>query len=211
MIKNLAFDFDWTLWTAKNLSVITLSHIYKKLFDIEAPLNSFKILTWLSVKEKLIKLNPDNRELLYEEWNKFYLANYSSYIHIYEGIVDLVKTLYENNINLYILSNKKVEYINIGLEKYDILKYFNKIYGSDNVEYKKPSKEIIDYMIKDNNISSEIMLVGDSLVDYNTCINGNINFWLANWCGKDLSHIISLNPNYIFTSPLDILNIYNYK
>lgn len=206
MIKNIAFDFDGTLWTAKNLSIITLETIYRTLFNKVAPIEEFKKLTWLTVKEKLHHLDSMNGDILYNEWVNFYGENFLDYIETYDGLVEMIKTLHTKGIRLSVVSNKRVELITIWLEKFGILEYFEGIYWAQNLPQPKPSEEVVPFVLNQNNgKKEEFMLIWDSLIDYETCKNAGVKFGLANWCGKDLQVIIDLNPDYIFDTPTDIL------
>ncbi len=208
-IKHVAFDFDRTIWTTKDLSIVTLKAIYRKLFNKRAPIIKFNKLMGLAVKDKLYHLDNINWTLLYEEWKDFYWKNYCNYLETYEGLVETVKMLHGKNINLYILSNKIVELINVWLKELNILQYFKKIYWLDNLPQTKPSEQVIPYVLNQINCKKEeFMLIWDSLIDYKTYENTWVKFGLANWCGKDSKNVINLKPDYVFNKPTDILNIF---
>ena len=60
-------------------------------------------------------------------------------------------------------------------KKLGIYKYFHKIYGSDTLSYKKPSKKYLKEIIKNYNIKkSKILIFGDSEVDYKLSSHYNL-------------------------------------
>lgn len=103
----------------------------------------------------------------------------------YDGTLDLLKYLDDNNILYSIITNKDQELatktvINSKLKTFD----FKDIIGLDinNREISKPNPYNVNKLIqKINSKERRSCLVGDMLVDYNTAKNSSVDFIYTNW------------------------------
>lgn len=177
-MKYLLFDADETIWHFKATEKIGLSAVYKKygLPDTEETTAEYMVgnlSCWSDYEKGLINLN----ELEVLRWKLFFSRigkNYSAEeaasffgdvlshngILLYgakeflESISSYDKALVTNGISRI----QRARIKDTGLDK-----YFNKIFISDEIGYRKPQKELFDYVLKDINKNKEdCIMIGDS-------------------------------------------------
>ena len=144
-------------------------------------------LTTLPTKVFFKSLNITEKQL--KEINKEWEITYSKYkIDCFKGIKEAVKELYENNYILAIITSRTMsefEELNKILE--EVKNCFQLIVTSDLVENPKPSKDSMDYLIKEINCTEkDIIYIGDSLIDEEFAKNSNCTFIPAVWENKEL-------------------------
>lgn len=85
---------------------------------------------------------------------------------IFPGVVDLLSFLNCHGCKMYLLTNSMFSGYSIReyLKLLEIDQYFNRIYSSSDIGFRKPRKETFDYVLHDLHIEnpSEIYYIGDS-------------------------------------------------
>ncbi|MFA6269015.1 MAG: HAD-IA family hydrolase, partial [archaeon] len=174
MIQNIIFDFDDTLFCTNELGKKTLKLLCKKM---KLPFDEKKYSTMkgLSRKDRLKKLFPNQYKYMWKKWDLEYKKAFKKEVKpIDKDTIPTLKTL-SKKYTLFIFSTKQDFLIKIALRKYNILRLFKQIVGSENVKNKKPHKEGFNKILKQNQIDkNEIILVGDSQIDIKTAQNCNI-------------------------------------
>lgn len=100
-----------------------------------------------------------------DEYRKNYINGDLYNATVYDGVVDLLKSLKNQGYNLGIASYKRQDTLDKILSHFGLDKYFQKIYGADS-ENKLTKKDILEKCINDLNAQpSETVFVGDSLSD----------------------------------------------
>ena len=131
------------------------------------------------------------------------------WINVFEGIIDLLEYLKQNEYPISILSNKAYDMIMYGLELTNIAHYFDVVIGYEQMPQHKPHPagiEVIKDFYKTNN-NDNIYLIGDTLIDINTAINANINSVGVTWCITKKEDFIKGNAKYIINKPSELIKI----
>lgn len=185
--KHILFDLDHTLWDFEKNSKETLIelfqsyelsslgsftceqfcdtfqlvnnqlwHLYNKgEYDQEKLRNErFKlILTQLGVKEVLVPVGIADE----------YLRLCPTKPHIFPYALDVLKYLQDHYI-LHILTNGFSDVQAVKLKSAGLTDFFVEVVTSDTIGYKKPSREIFEYLLKKIGAhSSECIMIGDNL------------------------------------------------
>jgi len=195
-ITDIFFDLDHTLWDFEKNSELTFKKIFN-LLNIKISLNNF-LRIYSPINHKFWKLYRENKisrdKLRYErlkstflklnfkidddqivEISEMYLKYLSGFSFLNEGSYDLLGFL-NKKYSLHILSNgfedvQKQKIKNSGLDK-----YFQNIFTSEGVGYKKPNPEIFNYVLKKVNKKPwSSLMIGDSK---EADIIGALNFGL---------------------------------
>lgn len=94
---------------------------------------------------------------------------------MFEGIDDLVKALAKKGIKLAILSNNKRSSIIENLNKWNLLKYFEQIFGFNEVTKVKPNPEGLLKILESEKIKpEEALFIGDMVTDIQAGHNAEI-------------------------------------
>jgi len=83
---------------------------------------------------------------------------------VYDGIPEVLEKLKELGKKLYLATSKPEIYVPRILEHFDLAKYFEFVGASDIEETRSQKYQVIDYVIKSNNLENEkenIVMIGD--------------------------------------------------
>ena len=209
--KYIIFDCDGTLLNTYPLIMESFKRTFKNYLPdyllTEDELNSFfgpsLRLTFLryfdeSMVDDVIKYYRKINRSLMPEW-----------INVFEGIIDLLEYLKQNQYPISILSNKAYDMIMYGLELTNIAHYFDVVIGYEQMPQHKPHPagiEVIKDFYKTSN-NDNIYLIGDTLIDINTATNANINSVGVTWCITKKEDFIKGNAKYIINKPSELIKI----
>ena len=114
------------------------------------------------------------------DWNGTLVYNdKDNLIKLLPNAMKVIRKLNELGIFISIVSNTYQKFLDKTVKRYQMKKYLLNVIGTKGeVEYKKPSKEVIDYALigsdlKDINTDS-VWMVGNSMQDVETAYNSNI-------------------------------------
>lgn len=118
--------------------------------------------------------------------------------NLVEGCLKVLNFFSSKNYNLYIMTNGFPEVQYIKLQSSGIIDYFNNIFISDNIGYRKPDIEMYKYCeIATNAKPEECLMVGDQ---FETDIKGAENAgWNSVWLNR------SENKRYTFSNTIQKL------
>ena len=124
---------------------IDIKNVFKKLFE-----------------DKLV--SPS--EILVNDAEIMFRASSLKYIKLYPRALKTLQELQKRGKKLYLLSNAQADFTIPELKYLEIYNIFDKIYISSECGYKKPSKEFMDKLIKEEKINIErSIMIGNSLED----------------------------------------------
>ena len=205
MIKGILFDLDgtlvYTLIDLNNAINYALENNGLKTISIDKT----KEFIGSGIKNLVLKAIDNKIEIfneVYHDFKKYYHNNINNNSTPYNGVVELLKSLKENNIKIAVVSNKYQE----GVEKICIplfSEYSNVFIGArDNINI-KPSSDMVNLALNKLNLNNnECLFVGDSNVDIMTAKNSNMKSIGVLWGYKDVS-----NATYKVNTPNEILDI----
>ena len=205
MIKGILFDLDgtlvYTLIDLNNAINYALENNGLKTISIDKT----KEFIGSGIKNLVLKAIDNKKEIfneVYHDFKKFYHNNINNNSTPYNGVIELLKSLKENNIKIAVVSNKYQE----GVEKICIplfSEYSNVFIGArDNINI-KPSTDMVNLALNKLNLNNnECLFVGDSNVDIMTAKNSNMKSIGVLWGYKDVS-----NATYKVNTPNEILDI----
>lgn len=185
--KSIFFDLDHTLWDFETNSRETLIELHGQYqledHGINLPefLSTFKKINaglWNlydtgQIKQDVIRLQRFHR--IFQEFNvdKYDLSVQFSTDYVgkspkKKNLLPHAKEVldYLNpNYPMHIITNGFSEIQSTKLSSSEILPYFQSIVTSELAGHKKPSKEIFEYALKQNNLQPhEVVMVGDNLI-----------------------------------------------
>lgn len=177
MIRFIAFDIDGVLFDSSNFIEQAYSEAINLFCDENPSLSLTKPKksdivfligkTYKEIVSSLFPLLPNEyhdkfRQILLDILNKK-IRNFEG--KIIENSVDIIKSLYENSYILGTASNGSSIYGNAVLETYDLKKYFNEVLYVDFINFNSKKDILAFYLQKYSLNPSELLMVGDRLVD----------------------------------------------
>lgn len=193
-IRAIIFDFDGTLFHTNLLGERTLKKVCETL-NLPDVQYEFRQLSGIPHIEKIRRLFPGNHQAI-DLWKKLYYDTFFDEIKPYDGIKEILYELKRNSLKLCIYSTRKEEEITCVLKKFNFL-FFDGIAGLGGQFKPKPDPEAIFYYLKLFNLGKkELLLIGDSNVDYEAAINSGILFGFATWGTKSLDKIETFHVKF---------------
>ena len=210
--KHVFFDFDGTL--ADTISGITFAcNKVSEIYKVDKTFSDELVTTFIGEGSKKLFLRAfDYEELdetnakMYEDFMYYYLNFQVDHLRLYDNVIEVLKTLQNSNISLYIYSNKPhdilLECVKATLN--DIK--FKLVLGNRTEDKPKPHPESISLYMKDNNINKEESIyIGDSLVDLRFAQNLGIDSLILTHGYWNSGNIDEESPTYIAKNMKDIL------
>jgi phosphoglycolate phosphatase len=110
---------------------------------------------------------------------EYFLAYYGEHkldhTRAYPGIPEALEQLHADGVRMAVLTNKPVRVSGAIIDGLGLSKYFDRIYGGNSFDQKKPDRVGVDTLLAELGISPErTMVVGDSSVDVRTARNAGV-------------------------------------
>ena len=182
-INNIFWDLDHTLWDFDRNSDLTFLKILNEnnikvdislFLKVYHPINRkywelYRLNKVSKAHLRFYRLSDTFKELCVEisdnQVNKLSI-DYINHLSDFNYLIPNALTILEKfnlNYNMHIITNGFKEVQNKKLEKSGLLKYFKTITISENVGFKKPSKEIFLHAItKANAVIENSVMIGDN-------------------------------------------------
>ena len=124
----------------------------------------------------------------------------------YDGIIELMQTLKEEGHTLAVASNK-YQAATEKIVAHFFPGVFDVVLGERENVARKPDPQIVWDIIESLEDASEMLYVGDSLVDAETAKAAKIPFVACTWGFCTEEQLASANPDYMVQHPIEILTI----
>lgn len=207
MYKNFLFDIDGTIVDTEKQIINALQKVLKEELNIDKKYEELLFVLGTPGNNSLKELNiPDNifDDILYKWSNNIGLA--INEMEIFSGIEDIIKDLYNKNLNLGVVTSKNSEELKNEFTPFNLNKYFKTIVTASDTKLHKPNPDPILKAMENLNITKEnTIYIGDSIYDMMSAKSAGISFGLAIW-GAPTSEGLN-NVDYYFNNPKDILNL----
>ena len=166
-IEAVLFDWDGTLLDSKPLIDESFYYVFQKYFpDHELTVEELDTFFGPSLEETFSKFTHD-KELIKELiscYREFNIANHDEMVKLFPGVKDVVKYLHKHNIKLGVVSSKRRDVLEQGINLFNLGQYFDVIISGDDVTKTKPDPEGI-LKAKEALGLSKVLYVGDSVGD----------------------------------------------
>ncbi len=187
MIKNIIFDFDGVLTNSEGLGRKVLAELIKNenlSGEVEIDkstgrllYNGKQITPGTNMHDIFKLIFPDKSEEYFSKWYNLFEKEYHNQVVTIENVEKTVPLLFNKKINLFIVSTKYASLIKIGLDKFDLTKYFKFVIGRETVDPPKPSSAPFDFLADKFKIKKEdTIYVGDTITDEKFAINTDLKF-----------------------------------
>lgn len=214
MIKAVIFDLDGTLLNtiddltdSTNFALSNFNYPRKSIMEIK----NFVGNGVEKLIERAIPMGKENKN--FNACLKLFTIHYSqnncNKTCPYNGILDLLTQLNQNNIKIGILSNKYDNAVKNLCKKY-FSKTFDIAQGETDKIKRKPCADGVLNIISEFNLKkNEVIFVGDSEVDIQTAKNAGIDCLSVLWGFKDKDFLIKNNAIHLISKPSEILDYIN--
>lgn len=165
MVKAVLFDLDGTILDTNELIIESFTYTFEKL-NRDIPTRNDIILFFGEPLNKTMGRFFENVDEAISIYRGYNLAHHDERIILYKNTEQMLKTLKNMGIEMYIVTSKNMSTAERGLKYFGINEYFKGIVASDTVKNHKPHPEPVLKACKSLNVNpSEAIMVGDSIYD----------------------------------------------
>ncbi|XFA98419.1 HAD-IA family hydrolase [Candidatus Izemoplasma sp. B36] len=208
-IDTVLFDLDGTLVDSNELIIKSFYETMKKyLPNREFSRKELIEMIGPPLKETFLVASSDPKVILemINYYRKVYVDLEFDYIELYPNVIETLKKLADNGVQLGIVTTKFKESAMPSIKHYGLDKYITSYCFLDNVTEHKPHPEPIFYALKQFKNYKNVLMVGDNSSDILAGKNASALTCGVAWSiKKDL--IKGLNPDYWIMDYLDLLDI----
>ena len=206
-MKNLLiFDFDGTILDSAPIIKRILNTLRAELNLL--PLKVEDIYPWISkggltMITNCLCMSEEKAKDLLIEFRKIYLTMKTSECLLYEGVVEFLKFAKLNRFELAICSNKPEALLINALKDTNLESFFSAVVGDTNKTMAKPSPDrVFKILEKLGSNKKNAIMIGDSIIDYQTCYNADVDFIFFKGGYNDGMQTKNINHSFSYFSEL---------
>lgn len=130
-----------------------------------------------------------------------------SEMYLFDGILDILEYLKENNIEYSIITNSPSNYCGKVINHFNLKPQF--IISYHDVKKRKPNSEPMSLAMEKfhSTSTSEFLNIGDNKNDIIAAKNIGIKSIGVCWGIKDITNLAASNPDFLIKSPNEIIKI----
>lgn len=206
MDKAIIFDLDGTILYTDELIKRTFIKVFEK-YKPGYTLSEDELLSFLgpSLKETFSKYFPDEmfNELLsyYHGYNH---SHHEDFVYVYPTVIETLEYLKAKGYRMAIVTTKLKVAANVGLDIFDLHKYFDVVIGLDDVKVTKPDPEGILKAMELLKVSKAVY-VGDNITDVLAGKNAGVETIAVKWSPKGYQHLLELEPDLMIDEMKEII------
>ncbi|RND00947.1 pyrophosphatase PpaX [Lysinibacillus halotolerans] len=207
-MKALLFDFDGTLLDTNELIIQTFMHVLEERFPGQYSPKDCINFIGPSLKETFEQLTPNEVEEMIEKYRQWNEAHHDELVKEFEGVVPTLEQLKEQGIRLAIVSTKRKDTIEKGLNIMGAKHLFEFWIGTDDVKRVKPDPEPVLLAIDKLGVSKkDVIMIGDNYHDIEAGKNAGVKTAGVAWSLKGEQFLQQFNPDYMLQHMSDLLTI----
>ena len=181
MHNTVLFDLDGTLIDQFVAIHKSVNYTQRKLGIPESSFQSVKQAVGGSIRLTLDRLF-DNHSL--EETLPLFKVHFESImmedVYILPGVESFLSQLYNQSINMGVLTNKIGTHARATIDFLKLDSYFQYVLGAEDIGLKKPNPAFTDHILKLMDASRDTTcIIGDSPFDYQTGVEASIPVYLV--------------------------------
>lgn len=210
-IDTVLFDFDGTVMNTNDVIINSWQHTFRTLKDREEDVD--KIIRTFGEPLELTMQNlfpevPLKKAL--ETYRSYHYDNFGELIHVFPGMKELIAELKGRGYKLGLVTSRLKATTLQGLEKYELLPYFDTVVTADDTDKHKPDPEPVYIALKKLQSAPEnSIMLGDTMFDILCAKNAGVTSVLVGWAvavtEKDKTG--PNKPDYIIEKAEDLLKI----
>ena len=179
-IQTIIFDFDYTLVDSARGTIDGVNYAFEKMGLPTASDAAVRRAIGLSLPDILTRLAGDTYTKHVDEFTRLFLQRADETMvalaEFYAEVPQTVKALQGLGIHLAIVSQKWRGYIQLILEKENLLEAFEVIVGGRDAPYKPDPEGLLSAVAQTGSIPENCLYVGDSVTDAETARRAGVAF-----------------------------------
>lgn len=208
-VKTILFDLDGTLLDTNRMIIESWKHTHRQLKQIEKDEAEIIATFGEPLKQTLASEFPDVPvEKSAKIYREFQAGRFFEMLDIFPGIPEMLEALKTKGYQMGVVTSRLKESSIRGLQKYDLLPYFDGIVTADDCDKHKPDPEpILKALEMLGAKPEETVMVGDSIFDIGCAQNAGTRSVYVAWSITQPDFAGDVKPDYIAHSAREIVDI----
>ena len=214
MIDTILFDFDGTIMDTNNVILQSWQHTFRTLRGREGDVGYILSTFGEPLEDSMRNTFPEVPvEVSVETYRSWHHENFVDMIRLFPGITELLEEVKARGYKTGISTSRVKSSLYMGLEKYDLEKYFDAILTVEDIERAKPHPDIaLKTLQRLNSVPEKSVMIGDTLLDILCARNAGCRSVLVGWsaslAGKTISDFADGEaPDYIIREPFELFDV----
>ncbi|WP_449443671.1 pyrophosphatase PpaX [Ureibacillus acetophenoni] len=208
MLKALLFDFDGTLLNTNDLIIQTFMHVLEERFPGQYKPEDCLRFMGPSLKETFEELTPNEVEEMTQKYRKWNLEHHDELVSEFDGVLETLEELRVLGIRMAIVSTKRRDTIERGLDLMKAKHFFEFWIGTEDVKNVKPDPEPVLLALEKLGVGKEdVIMIGDNYHDIEAGKNAGVKTAGVAWSIKGEEFLRKYNPDYMLSHMSDLLSI----
>ncbi|HQE66078.1 MAG TPA: pyrophosphatase PpaX [Bacillota bacterium] len=206
--KYVLFDLDGTLINTNRLILDSFKHTYKKCLGLEVCEEDILKCFGEPLKVTLRRYSEEKADELFNTYIEYNESRHNDTVTIFEGIQELLSELVNQGRTLALVTAKRRRVAIMGLDLFDIKKYFDVIVALEDTELHKPNPApVIKTLELLGAKPSEALMVGDSVFDIHSAHGASVAAALVKWSAAQDFQDDASSADYIVHDTKELLDI----
>ena len=202
----ILFDLDGTVLFTDEL----IKESFKRVFEKYKPgytLTEEELLSFLgpSLEDSFLRyFDASMVEELIEYYREFNHSHHEQYVYVYPTVKETLEYLKQQGYPLAIVTTKSSVAAYVGLDTFDLTKYFDVVIGLDDVTITKPNPEGLYKAMQQLEVSKAVM-IGDNVSDIQAGKNAGVYTIGVKWSPKGYQKMADLQPDLLIDEMKEII------
>lgn len=184
--KNILFDLDGTLIDSAPGIVESFSFSFNEIYGVECS-KGIKSLIGPPINEVLFAVNGETNSIVIKKFVDAFKLHYDNEgfkkSQLFENVLEVLKSLLNDKLELYIATNKRKKPTNLILDYLNLNQYFKGVYCPDSFEliFENKTKLVQNLITSFTLEKSESLFVGDTSLDGIAAVANGLDFALVEY------------------------------
>ncbi|MDR1954036.1 MAG: HAD-IA family hydrolase [Clostridiales Family XIII bacterium] len=210
-IDTVLLDFDGTLMDTNDLVIRSWQHAFRTLTGKDGSPEDILRSFGEPIENTVAKFFPDREEReAVQAYRTYHHEEFENSIKLFPGIVNLLDALKSEGYTLGLVTSRLRRTAKIGMEKFDLFRYFDSFVTVDDTENAKPDPAPILLSLDNLRKTPEsAIMVGDTLHDIHCARNAGVLSALVSWTLAVPEHkrTGANEPDFIVGEPTELMDI----
>lgn len=207
-ITTILFDLDGTLIDTNDLIIQSFLHTLGKYYPEEYKREDVLPFIGPSLKETFGEIDGERVEEMIRVYREFNIAHHDELVEEFDGVNETVAILKEKGFKLGIVTTKKLDIVQKGLNLTGLAPFFEVIVAFEHVSKLKPDAEPVLMALEQlNSTPAEAIMVGDNYHDILAGKNAGTKTAGVAWSAKGRAHLEEFEPDFMLENMRDLLPI----
>jgi len=206
--KYVLFDLDGTLINTNKLIIDSFKYTYKTGLGLE--ISEQEILKYFGepLIVTLARYSEEKADELFKTYVEYNESRHDDTVTIFEGVKELLEELLRQGCTLALVTSKRRKVAFMGLDLFDIKKYFRVFVTLEDTELHKPNPAPVVRALELLSANPrDAIMVGDSIFDIHCAHGADIKAALVKWSAACGFQEDDISADYVVRDTTELLKV----